>query len=87
MTTQQPEQRSAGWPLPWSGQPGPPDGQNTGVAPVRWPSLGQLTYTKEAITVLLLVLALPWLVSKLLTRPGDVLQGLGRRAAGRVSSG
>jgi hypothetical protein len=54
----------------------PPDG----------PTLGQLTYTKELITVVLLLLALPWLVSKLLTDPGQVFSGLGRRAAGRVAS-
>ncbi|HUR85647.1 MAG TPA: hypothetical protein VMY78_09900 [Solirubrobacteraceae bacterium] len=77
---------SPAWPLPWQGGPGAVGGQPGDHPPVRWPTLGQLTYTKEAITVLLLILALPWLVSKLLTRPGDVLTGLGRRAAGRVTS-
>lgn len=51
--------------------------------PAGWPSLGQLTYTKEIVTVLLLVLALPWLVGKLVTDPGSVLAGLGRRAANK----
>jgi hypothetical protein len=44
------------------------------------PSHQQLSYWKEAITVLLLVLALPWLAFKLVTKPGSVLTGAGRKA-------
>jgi hypothetical protein len=58
-------------------------GGGSGYPPARWPSMSQLTYTKEAITVLLLVLALPWLLTKLATDPGAILSGLGRRAANK----
>lgn len=51
--------------------------------PATWPSKDQLDYTQKAITCLLLVLALPWLVHKLLTRPGDVLSGRGKAALGK----
>jgi hypothetical protein len=54
--------------------------------PAGWPTHAQLTYTKEAITALLLVLALPWLVSKLLTDPGAVLAGLGQRQVTKAAS-
>jgi hypothetical protein len=47
--------------------------------PPQWPRQDQLTYAKELVTVLLLLLALPWLVVKLLTDPASVLSGLGRR--------
>lgn len=75
---------AAAWPPPYAG--GATLGGPHGYPPRGWPSLGQLTWTREAATVLLLVLALPWLVSKLITRPGDVLSGLGARAAGKVVS-
>lgn len=52
--------------------------------PAGWPNLAQLTYTKEAITVLLLLLALPWLVGRLLSDPGSVLAGIGRRQVAKV---
>lgn len=50
-----------------------------------WPARDSLEYTRLFVTVALLLLALPWLVSKLLTEPEDVLQGLGQRAAGRAA--
>jgi hypothetical protein len=56
----------------------------TGYPPRRWPTKDQLTYTKEAITVFLLLLALPWLVSKLLTNPSSVLSGVGRRQVAKA---
>lgn len=46
------------------------------------PSLAQLTYAKEFITVALLLLALPWLATKLVTRPGEVLAGVARARGG-----
>lgn len=59
-----------------------PAAQQIAATPDGWtppgglPSHKQLTYCKEAITVLLLVLALPWLLVKLATRPGDVIGGV-----------
>lgn len=53
--------------------------------PATWPSKEQLTYTKEAVTVLLLLLALPWLVVKLITHPSDVLAGIGRRQVAKAT--
>jgi hypothetical protein len=75
------QQHAANWPP--TDEPAAP--VKRGWPPADWPSLGQLSYTKELITVLLLLLALPWLVSKLLTRPGDVLSGLGRRQVGKAA--
>lgn len=49
--------------------------------PASWPRKESLTYTKELITTMLLVLALPWLVIKLLTDPALLMSGLGRSAA------
>jgi hypothetical protein len=56
--------------------PDPPTGW---APPGAMPSKDALTYWKEAITVLLLFLALPWLVYKLMTDPGRVLTGAGRK--------
>lgn len=47
-----------------------------GWPPQGWPSLPQLTYTKELITVVLLLVALPWLLRKLTSNPGAVLGGV-----------
>jgi hypothetical protein len=52
----------------------------SGYPPACLPSRSQLEYTRELIVVALLVLALPWLVTNLITDPGRVLTGLGRRA-------
>lgn len=54
------------------------DGAPTWTPPRRWPAKAALDYYRDAITTLLLVLALPYLVVKLLTRPGDVLEAAGR---------
>lgn len=69
------------WPPPKPESPA----AGRGYPPAGWPSRGSLTYTKELITCLLLVLALPWLVVKLLSDPGTVLTGLGRRATGSAT--
>lgn len=47
--------------------------------PRSWPSKEQLDYTQKAITCLLLILALPWLVYKLLTAPSQLIAGAGRQ--------
>jgi hypothetical protein len=49
--------------------------------PAGWPSKDQITYTKEAITTLFLVLALPYVVTRLLTNPGGLIAGIGRAKA------
>jgi hypothetical protein len=48
----------------------------------RAPSLGQLTYAKEAMTVALLALTFLWLVPRLVRAPGSTLEGLAKRVAG-----
>lgn len=78
---------------PWLGAAAPQGGLPTPAPaggkypPAGWPAKESLAYTKELITCALLVLALPWLVVKLITDPGLVLSGLGRRAANRAGSG
>jgi hypothetical protein len=49
--------------------------------PASFPSKAQLDYTQALVLTGLLLLALPWLVGKLLTDPGEVLGSLGRAAA------
>jgi hypothetical protein len=44
-----------------------------------WPAHADLSYIKEAITALLLLLALPWLAINLVRRPGYVLAGAARQ--------
>lgn len=46
----------------------------------RLPTREQLAYAKELMLVVLLALAFPWLVAKLLTSPRTVLVGAGRPA-------
>ena len=46
------------------------------------PTKQQLTYTKEFITVLLLVVALPWILSTLLKSPQKLARALGGKVAG-----
>jgi hypothetical protein len=78
---------ATGWPtpIPWD-TPGPGDtpaaGKQRHWPPVDWPTTAQLDYTQKLITVVLLVLALPWLVGKLVTRPGDVLAAAGHKHVG-----
>lgn len=47
-----------------------------GWPPQGWPSMPQLVYTKELITVVLLIVALPWLLTKLTRNPAAVLGGV-----------
>ncbi|MFL5901248.1 MAG: hypothetical protein ACJ75S_08635 [Solirubrobacterales bacterium] len=47
--------------------------------PPGWPSKAQVDYAQAIIILVLLILASPWIVSKLLTNPGAVLSGMGRR--------
>lgn len=47
--------------------------------PAGWPRLAQLSYVKEAITALLLLLTLPYVVLKLVTRPRTIITDLGRK--------
>jgi hypothetical protein len=79
---------ATGWPtpVPWDtpgAADGPPaPGKQRHWPPVDWPTQAQLDYTQKLITVVLLVLALPWLVGKLVTRPGDVLTAAGHKHVG-----
>jgi hypothetical protein len=45
------------------------------------PGRAAIGYWREAITLALLLLALPWLVLKLITDPARVLAGAGRKHA------
>lgn len=47
--------------------------------PVGWPPLGQVTYLKEAVTTLLLLLTLPYVLFRLVTRPSSLVEDLGRK--------
>lgn len=74
-----------GWPtpIPWDA----PDAQSPAAPqrhwpPVNWPTQAQLDYTQKLVTVVLLVLALPWIVGKLATRPGDLIAAAGRKHVG-----
>jgi hypothetical protein len=77
----------AGWPPPWSPDAAPITGGDWARAPTHraayppagWPSKEQADYTTKLITAGLLVLALPWLVIKLLTDPGAVFAGAARQ--------
>lgn len=46
------------------------------------PTKQHLTYTKEFITVLLLLIALPWVLRNLLVNPGKLARAIGGKAAG-----
>jgi hypothetical protein len=48
--------------------------------PADWPSVAQLTYTKELITVVLLLLALPWILARLARHPRATGDRLAARA-------
>jgi flagellar biogenesis protein FliO len=58
------------------------DQTSHGYPPSGWPSKDALDYTQKLVTVLLLLLALPWLVYKLVTDPGRVLAGAAKKQAG-----
>lgn len=47
--------------------------------PKSWPSREQLEYVIRAITAFLMLLALPWLIKKLITDPGGLFAGAGRQ--------
>ncbi len=47
--------------------------------PRGWPSRSQLDYVRVLVVVVLLLLAMPYLVGKLVTNPGAVVNGVGRR--------
>jgi hypothetical protein len=44
--------------------------------PPNWPSKAQLDYAQAMIVLGLLILALPWVVGKLVTNPGAVFAGV-----------
>ena len=44
----------------------------------RWPSRSQMEYAKVALELLLLLLALPWIVGRLLSDPAGLMRNLGR---------
>lgn len=46
------------------------------------PTKQHLSYTKELITVLLLLIALPWIIRNLLTSPQTLARALGGKVAG-----
>jgi hypothetical protein len=55
--------------------------EGPGYRPRPWlPHTQQLTYTKEFVTVLLLLLALPWVIKNLLVSPARLAKIVGGRA-------
>jgi hypothetical protein len=54
--------------------PGAPGPEHEGPFPgPHWPDLHTVEYLSKLIILIVLLLALPWLVGKLLTDPGEVL--------------
>lgn len=74
--------------MDWPPTYGPPDAHGPtpapsgGFPPAGWPSKDQLDYIQKAVTALVLVLALPWLVVKLLTQPEAVFAGAAKKHVG-----
>ena len=73
------------WPPPWKPGDPPYSGPTVpgrgpgGFPPPGWPSKEQIDYAQAGILLLLLVLALPWVVSTLITDPGGLVTGIARR--------
>lgn len=69
-----------GWPPTGGGQPPPaaPDAPG-GFPPATWPSKDQLEYLRTLVVVVFLLLALPWVATKLITDPAELLSGAGKR--------
>lgn len=51
---------------------------DVGFPPPGWPSKAQIDYAQAVILLGLLLLALPWVLTKLLTDPGELISGLVR---------
>jgi hypothetical protein len=61
--------------------PAPPPavpGGRGGLPRPGWPHKDSLDYAKVAIELALLLIALPWLLKKLFTRPGELASKAGR---------
>lgn len=63
------------------GYQGGPSPARPGVPRAGWPERETLLYVKDAITALLLILALPWVAYKLITKPDQLFSAVGRKAA------
>lgn len=68
-------------PVLGSVRPAPSSSKDGWKPPAGWPPQAALSYTREFVTALLLLLALPYVTWKLLTHPGQILIGLGRKHA------
>jgi hypothetical protein len=66
-------------------EPAPPASPRYSWPPSWAPSKDQLTYTKELVTVTLLVLAVPWLFARLVHDPAGLLADRGRTATRSLS--
>jgi hypothetical protein len=75
------------WPPPYRGPAGSGPASHRRFPPPGWPSSGELDYAKEIIVVLILLLALPYLVYTLLTRPSAVVGGAAKQVIVRRVSG
>lgn len=67
-----------------SGEPGP------GSEPfpsAHWPKIETIDYLSKLIVLIVLLLALPWLIGKLLTNPGEVTGHSAGLAMGPASMG
>jgi hypothetical protein len=76
--THSPGYSSPTWPPPWHGA----DPSQMRMHGFNRPTADQLDYAQKAITVTLLVLALPAIIAAFLKRPSDVIAGLGRKHVG-----
>jgi hypothetical protein len=59
-----------------AGDVAPSRDSRTGPSRMPAPSLAQLTYAKELMIVILLAVAFPWLLGRVLSNPGSVLRGV-----------
>jgi hypothetical protein len=68
-------------PLPWATPVAGPDGtRSSSWPPADWPTSAQLDYTQKLITVVLLLVALPWLLRRFVRSPHAAGERLASRA-------
>ena len=77
-------------PAPWVPLVDAGNGEAGGEEPFpgeHWPRLETIDYISKLIVLLILLLALPWLIQRLLTHPGQVPRQLGEHLLGTPAAG
>ncbi|HWW67812.1 MAG TPA: hypothetical protein VNY83_07480 [Solirubrobacterales bacterium] len=67
------------------GGPGP--GSESPLPGEHWPALESIDYVSKLIILIVLLLALPWLISKLLTAPHELTEHAAGASMGVASMG